>query len=1209
MSKKASSDPQNVADLLKKLQASYLEDGEQSAAKKKKEQADEDDKKFREKLAVMLGKATEQPSPKKAKKDVAVMTQAEKDADAIMTQEAPTKKPTEIQAEAPQKESEEITVTASADVEAEPPKAPVSPSPTKPKKKKETPKQDKASERKKKAAEEITVGSPTPTEEPPLEKSAEQTVQEAPQPTVPVTEPTEAESTEAEESNSVTETEPSPSPTEVEKAPIEEERPESTVEEEPPQAPLEEVAESPVAEQPRATATTHPLDKVIPLQATEPPAPVKESPTRNVIEKKIEKRDEPKPKSKPVPSAPTTPMPIKATELLHDEEPTSPTRDESRSSTAPIGNGKVSAIRITPNVTRPHNTQAPDFAKTKQGSDPNTIVIRPPVREQTKNETIVIRPKEADKPKPAPQLPRAAVSTEPIKIGKEVKSVPSDKAPSPSETPKPIMKKEPNTTFIPPTEHPPQAPKKKAEPSPEVKAAPATKKGGVSLPRTAQKKQLSAEKSAPPAHKRRRAVNDIPVTTFQSDEDLEEVLDDKLTDDPPPIEEIPVDEPEEMPAQPQKLSIFQRRQQQKQKQAEEKLSAIELICKRSGLNEDDVAMIFELGYENELGRLVGYENLKRLKTEHLKRVSQNNRHHYRIAYGYRGEEFAGAHQRDTIMAAYVYDRKHLLLRLFLTAIISLLLFFIDMPHTVGAGLTDFAAANPLLLPLAGILLLSAVAALSWRQLNAGLRRFLKFAPTPYTVPALLVPITLVYDIASLFGSTEMLRVNFLTSLSVLLMTVCDLLRVCCEMRALELLCADAPKTTLAPAVPRKKKLRQGDKIVKIINDDIGDARYEVRVSEETIGFFRRFNAMDSASRPFTVMLGCTFALALLGAFTDAICTVSLSSSLSTFMTVLLLTAPLSACVGYFYPLYRANRLLAHRNCTLIGEESVEEFNQPKTVIFRDTDLYATQKCTEIAVREGNDFRTDLRLSGILFRKLGGTLETIGQPATAARSDPPVSVLRIQNTGVEAVVDNRYHMLAGSAEFLKKGGIRVPRESTDKALRRTENVALMYVAIDGVLKLSYEIEYRAKPEFENLIRDLADTNSAVAIYSYDPNLSDAFLQKSREENAEPVCAVKPGRFEEDKPLDIVDTGAVALGVRSDIACPLYAATGIGNIRRFGIRMQLISALLGTVAVTVLSILGQSGLFGILSILGYQCFWILVSLFATHSELNREKLHLQ
>ena len=843
---------------------------------------------------------------------------------------------------------------------------------------------------------------------------------------------------------------------------------------------------------------------------------------------------------------------------------------------------KNEPIRIVPRVTLPPRSDAYDFAKKKDTRNADSIVIRPQTQAPKQTESIVIRPRAADKPRVTPQLRSEPIPAQPIKIGKEIRSDLQTEAPDQT------MKKEKNITIVPPTPLPVDTDK-------PVKANP-----NADRPSSA---------SAPKKRRLQRFVNEIPVTTVSNDEDLEEVLDEPIGDIENIIEEIAVEEPEELPPPQSKLSIFQRRQQQRKRISEEKLSAAELIRKKSGLSEDDVAMILELGYENELGRLVGYENLKRLKSEHTKKKRSSHEDQYGTAFGYRGNEYAGDGQKDTTIAAYVHDRKKLLLRLCLTALLSLLLLFVETPHLIG-GVFAQTLALPRLLPLVSTLLLTVIAALSLQQLRSGARAFFRFTPTPYSVPALILPVALLYNLAVLISGTDGLRISLPVALSLLLMTVCDVLRLSCELRTLRLISAEGEKHVLVTATPRKKKLRHGKKIVKIINDDDGEPRYEVRRATQTAGFFRRFNSFDSATRPFTVLIYTVFVLATLTAFFGAVFTSSVTSALSTFMITAVLGMPISAIWIYFYPLCRANRLLAYRNCALVGEEAVEELDCPKTLIFRDTDLCTVKACTEIAVRDGDDFRHDLRLSCILFRKLGGTLTTLGDSVPPlAKGDPETAVVRIQDDGVEAMIDHRYHVLAGSAEFLRRSGIRVPRESSDKALRRTADTSPMYVAVDGVLKLNYEVQYSTSDDFESLIRDLAEGDCSVSLYGYDPNLTNDFLVALRGENAEPVRVVKPGRLEDEKPLDLADTGAVALGKHTDLVYPGFAASSIGAVRRFGFRMQWISTLLGAGIAVLLLLLGEQSLLSVLAVAGYHVFWLIVSTLATHSEINKEKLRLK
>ena len=1193
---KQNKDQQKVSDLLKRLQASYLGD---KNSKKKEKESDTSDREFQKKLTAMLGKVSEDSSKKSQKAKRAEKPQA-------------TEEPKES-VEAPVAEETLRQEAVKAEEMTEPEAVSVPESASAPQKEKKKPKKE-APEKTKKEIEE-TVSQPEEPIDEPMEivEEEDQTLEKS------VTE----ERTEPIETAAEKETDfPIPSPEPIEEPPVQktvvpEEKSElisEPVPEPDSETDSETVLESAPEQASEPQTHTHPLELVVPLaKPAEMPkieerTQIKEeakAATRSDVQKaapsvRTVKPSVPSDEPKEAIPATSAPIPIKPKSMPQDPKKTIQT---------PI---VIKPAEQKRGITIPAPSNAPDFAKSadKPEKATNSIVIRPPAAKNTPvSETIVIRPRTAVKHTPSPQIVREEIAEAPIKIGKEVPpDFQRNTTDKPLETPKPSMKKEQNTTFIPaaPVKGEATEPKKPAVAKTAAQAKPVPKKAGMALPRAVTPKASVTSARPTPAKKKTPQASRQPAAkAHPEDENLEEVLDEALPEEDI-IEEIPMEEPEETATPTKKLSLFQRRQQQKQQLAEQKLSAMEVICKRSGLTEDDVAMLFELGYENELGRLVGYENLKRLKSEHLKRVSKHESKHYNTAIGYRGEEFVSNQNRNAVSAAYVHDRKSLIFRLIMSALISLLLLFADMPHLLGAYLTKIDVSYPLLLPILGMILFALTAFLSKRQILAGARSLFRFSPTPYSVCAVLPPLVLLYDLASFFAKSPMLQVNFLTSLSFLATAVCDMLRLSCEMRTLQILSAEGTKTVLAPTTPYKKKLRRGEKIVKIVSDDIGENLYQVRSANQTVGFFRRFNAMRTANRPFTVLIATMISAATLLSFAVAVATSSLSATLSAFMVLLSVTTPLSATFTFFYPLAHANKLLSKRNCTLLGEEAVEEYEDKKTVIFRDTDLFTAEKRTEISVRDGNDFRNDIRLAGILFRKLGGTLETAGDTASPLRTDPPVSIVRIQETGVEAMIDNKYHVLAGNAAFLSRSGIRVPTESTDQALRRAENVSLMYVAVDGIMKLSYEIEYRSNGKFEDTIRELADIGTAVAINTYDPNLNESFLQKCRPDAADPVQTVKPGRFEEEKPLEIVDTGAVALGKKTDIAYPLYAAHGISQVRRFGFRIQLIASLVGAAAVLLLNLFGKQDFIGILPIACYQIFWIAVSFIATHSELNGDKL---
>ena len=735
-----------------------------------------------------------------------------------------------------------------------------------------------------------------------------------------------------------------------------------------------------------------------------------------------------------------------------------------------------------------------------------------------------------------------------------------------------------------------------------------TKPENISLPSS----QKAGGTSKVTMRKRVRTLQTAQKVQSAYDDSLDEMLDDaydEFVEANAATEEIPVDAPEEVPKKEKTSSILQRMQMRREALAEKKMSAMEIIRRRSGFSDDDIEMIFELGYESELGRLVGYDNLKKLKYDHLHRMSRESNKRYRTAFGFCGQDSITPQNINCTMAKYMNDRRFLIIRTLITAFALLLVMIFDYPALLGGAFAELAVSLPLLYPILSTVIMVAATVLSYKQFNAGIRSYFKLIPTPYSTLSVVVPFALLYDIVAMATHTPMLGLNCIAMASVLLICLCDIFRLTSEMRVFRLLSTDAIKTVLEPTEPRKKKLKQGKKLIKIINDDLDEGFYHIHDASLTVGFFRRFNEMEAAHKPFRILLTLPIILGFVAGFVVTL-TSGLSDALNTFAAITVLGLPGAACFGFFFPLSLANNLLTHSNCALIGEEAVEEYSESKTIIFNDYRLCQALSCSELAVREKNDdLRRDLKLANILFRKIGGSLAEIGKATATKSPDPAVSLVRIADTGVEAVIDNQYHVIAGDAMFLKKSGIRIPKETADRALRRAENVGVLYFAVDGLLKLTYDIEYALDPSFEVIAKRLADETTSVAIQSYNPNLTEEFLEQMRYDNTVPVRVIKPGKYESDAVLEISDTGAVSLGGETHIANPLYAAKKINQIRKISFYMQTAAAIIAFVGTLVMMLTAQQSiltpaLFGI-----YYLAWVIASAILSGALVNRQTLHLK
>lgn len=788
----------------------------------------------------------------------------------------------------------------------------------------------------------------------------------------------------------------------------------------------------------------------------------------------------------------------------------------------------------------------------------DTIVIRPKQASSRRQESIVIRPRAQSKTIPTPVRIETEIPNTPIKIGRK-----EDEPPMKTST---IAK-------------PSSAVEKEREPQRNEKSSVVSSK--------ATEQNASSDVAPSSTSQTESAVKNA------SAEVNAEII---VKNEEPAREESPLFQEE-----PKNAS----QAAPKNSQPASELSFSEQIHQKSGLSEEDLSLLFELGYDSELANLVGVENLKKLKSENLRKKNRHQEASYPTAFGYRGKEYTGAEDQSGILAAYIHDRKYLIARLILTALCTLCLLFIDVPTLQGARWIQISQALPWLFPIVGILLLIASAALSAKQLLAGAKALFEFAPTPYSVCGILLIPTLIYDILAMLHPAVNLPVNFPVALVFLAGALCDVFRLWGELRVFRLLSQSGEKNVLESITLRKKKMKYGDKTVKILNDDIGERFYRIAKAKETSGFFRRFNTATGTSKSFSLLILTAFFLSLLLALAVAIKTLSFSAAANTFISLLILCTPLSAVFGAFYPLFHSNRILTRHQCALIGAESVEEYNLSKTLVLEDGDMFHTEKCTEIALDESGDFQNDMRLASALFRTVGSTLEHLGQAALGV-DDIPVSLLRILENGVEATAGER-HLLAGDASFLKRYGIRVPKESSDRAMRRTENVSVMYVAIDGTLKLNYEIEYTEKFTFEKIAEALLESKTAIAIRSYDPNLNNTFVQQLRDGKKEPLRVIKPARYEENSVLDLVDTGAISLDSPEKTVCALHAAAKVEKVQSFTVRLQLIATLLGGIGALLLALL-EGEFLGIASIALYHLFWIAVSIAATHIEINEEKLHL-
>ena len=166
--------------------------------------------------------------------------------------------------------------------------------------------------------------------------------------------------------------------------------------------------------------------------------------------------------------------------------------------------------------------------------------------------------------------------------------------------------------------------------------------------------------------------------------------------------------------------------------------AQEPLKKSADIRDDDISLLLQLGYKDELNTEVGHE-----RTDS---VVQNIKNSYRpdknkIPFGFCGKEFFESSQIDKIKQKYDYDKRVIIIKIALFSCISLVLMLLGIIFksysTVGAMIM-FSVMELLIISLGCVVI--------YKDLLAGIRGIFKFSPTLFTMPMISLLLLAVFDI-------------------------------------------------------------------------------------------------------------------------------------------------------------------------------------------------------------------------------------------------------------------------------------------------------------------------------------------------------------------------------------------------------------------------------------------------------------------------------
>ena len=176
---------------------------------------------------------------------------------------------------------------------------------------------------------------------------------------------------------------------------------------------------------------------------------------------------------------------------------------------------------------------------------------------------------------------------------------------------------------------------------------------------------------------------------------------------------------------------------------------------RVEFDEKDIHMMAALGYEQEVKGKVGSARVRSAsqvqKHKNLGKGTDNA-----LCFAYRGKEYMDAADEEEIKQNYRKEKPWVIVRLAVCVAMLFSLIALDNAYLIGYlqnGKVPAIIHSPLY-PLIAALAIMVVSAVSWRRLWEGLRSMFTHSHSLYSVPAVMLGASLIYDIVLIFLTGE-----------------------------------------------------------------------------------------------------------------------------------------------------------------------------------------------------------------------------------------------------------------------------------------------------------------------------------------------------------------------------------------------------------------------------------------------------------------------
>ena len=616
--------------------------------------------------------------------------------------------------------------------------------------------------------------------------------------------------------------------------------------------------------------------------------------------------------------------------------------------------------------------------------------------------------------------------------------------------------------------------------------------------------------------------------------------------------------------------------------------------KFSELSEDELNLMVALGYED---RIADEDSIKKAdeiaeknNSDIVDPIDVDN------SFAFDGVELSSSDQFRAVRNRYKQEHKIMKFRLWGTIIITLaLLFFETFTALADSGVVAplGGALNINRYPVVNIMislqLVVLACALSWHRLLVGLRDAVIFRPSPISVTSVAILCSIIYDVimAIIAPGLGLRTYNLTAAVFLLALVVSDYLNLSREIRAFNTVSTRKPKFALANFTDASL---YGD-------DSYGyEKNFEVQNVEFIENYFRRTNVSTFSSRLLNVIIFPFVALAvilgILSYMSNGVAVTAFNISILTIMVGM----PLSAVFLICYPIFAAVKRLFKKDATIIGDPSVEEYSDATSVIFRDKEVFpmAATIMRGIKLYDNEEVSIYYVLSNLtkFYSRIGGPLKDIlAQTTSEVPQKGCCEPVRVEDDGVEAIIDGSVNILAGQRAFMERNGIIVDNDPDDVRMA-SEGVSALFVVLDGKLCAKLYVQYDIDHSFEDIINSLASENIDTYIKTADPCIDDALLASKLRISRFPARVIKRNAEElPDTVVESADSGIISRNTLDGLADAVVLCNKIKRVRKTSRSVCIVSAIIGILVMVFLALFSSTpDILSIYTVI-YQVFWMI------------------